>query len=108
MAEYITSPETGTGARERRREREKTRRPRRFKVILLNDHYTTMDFVVMVLEQVFRKPSDEAVRIMLNVHENGMGVAGVYVKAVAELKVETVHKLAQEYGHPLRCGMEPE
>ncbi|HOZ48883.1 MAG TPA: ATP-dependent Clp protease adapter ClpS [Candidatus Hydrogenedentes bacterium] len=82
--------------------------PHLFKVLLLNDHYTTMDFVVSVLEKVFRKPHDTAVRIMLEVHQNGSGVAGVYPSEVAETKVETVHRLAADHGYPLRCSMEPE
>ncbi len=67
-----------------------------------------MEFVVTVLEEVFRKRRDDAVRIMLNVHENGMGVAGVYVKGIAEAKVARTHRHAREHGYPLKCSMEPE
>lgn len=104
MAEYIPSQSPGAAVKER----QKLERPRRYKVLLLNDDYTTMEFVVYVLEEVFRKTRDEAVRIMLNVHENGKGIAGVYVKDVAETKIATTHKFAQDSGYPLKCGMEPE
>jgi ATP-dependent Clp protease adaptor protein ClpS len=97
-------PDTGTAILEN----EKTERPRRFKVLLLNDDYTTMDFVVYILESVFGKPRPEAVKIMLAVHKNGLGVAGVYIKAVAEAKIEQVHSLAREREFPLRCTIEPE
>lgn len=104
MPEYIGTP----GADVAVDQRPKTSKPHRYKVLLHNDNYTTMDFVVMVLRDVFRRPHDEAVRIMLNVHQNGIGVAGVYVKSVAETKIRTVHDLAREEGYPLRCSMEPE
>ncbi len=104
MAEYIPSPGEGVGVQER----DEVEVPRRFKVLLLNDHYTTMDFVVTVLEDIFRKPHREAMRIMLNVHENGMGIAGVYVRAVAEAKTRAVHQMARDAGYPLRCTLEPE
>ena len=83
-------------------------RPRRFKVILFNDDYTPMEFVVAVLESVFGKSPAEATQIMLHVHRNGAGVAGVYVLELAETKVATVHRMAEERGHPLRAGTEPE
>lgn len=104
MAEYIPSPGEGVGVQER----EKVEVPRHFRVLLLNDHYTTMEFVVLVLEEVFHKGHREAVKIMLNVHENGVGVAGVYVKSVAEAKVRTVHQRARDKGFPLKCTLEPE
>ena len=77
-----------------------------FKVLLHNDDYTTMDFVVHVLMLVFRKTLDEATRIMLNVHQKGIGLCGIYPLGVAETKVETVTRMARENGHPLRCTME--
>lgn len=104
MPDYVEKPGSGATIEEQ----QKTEKPRRYKVLLHNDDYTTMDFVVMVLEDVFSRPRDEAVRIMLNVHRNGIGVAGVYTKAVAETKIRTVHDLAQGQGFPLRCSMEPE
>jgi ATP-dependent Clp protease adaptor protein ClpS len=88
--------------------RRRVARPPRFKVILFNDDYTPMEFVVAVLEQVFRKGPAEATQIMLHVHKNGTGIAGVYVLEVAETKVAAVHSLAEERGYPLRSGVEPE
>ena len=86
----------------------KTRPPSMYKVLLHNDHYTTMEFVVDILASVFNKPGAEAVRIMLNVHENGLGLAGVYASSIAETKVATVHDRARDQGFPLKCTMEPE
>jgi len=88
--------------------REDVKRPPMYKVLLHNDDYTTMDFVVAVLQCVFGKPYDEAVRIMLAVHHQDMGVAGVYPAEIAETKIDTVHALAREREFPLRCSMEPE
>jgi ATP-dependent Clp protease adaptor protein ClpS len=84
------------------------REPPMFRVILLNDDYTTMEFVVEILVTVFHKPYDEATRIMLSVHRNGSGICGVYAFEVAETKVATVRKLAREKGFPLKCTMEKE
>ena len=78
-----------------------------FKVLLLNDHYTTMEFVVMVLEQVFHKTVEEATQIMLAVHQAGKGVAGLYPKEVAETKIAIVRHLARKDGFPLQCVIEP-
>ncbi|MCH2173295.1 ATP-dependent Clp protease adaptor ClpS [Myxococcota bacterium] len=83
-------------------------RPPRFKVLLYNDDYTPMEFVVRVLEGVFGKGPSAATQIMLQIHRSGMGVAGVYVIEVAETKVSTVHRMAEERGYPLRAGMEKE
>jgi len=104
VAQYVNEPGQGAGLQEA----ERIERPRRYKVLLHNDHYTTMEFVVYILEEVFRKPHPEAVRIMLDVHENGMGLAGVYVKQIAETKVAKTHGLAKEHGYPLKCSMERE
>ena len=82
--------------------------PRMHKVLLHNDHYTTMEFVVYVLQGIFNKSIEDATRIMLNVHQAGVGVAGVYSRDIAETKVSTVHSLAQDHGYPLRCSTEPE
>ena len=110
MPDYVDKPSGGTALEERTKaaERERTEKPRKFKVLLLNDNYTTMEFVVAVLEEVFLRKRRDAVRIMMNVHQNGRGVAGVYVKQVAEAKVDEVHRLAQEHGHPLKCTVEPD
>ncbi len=82
--------------------------PPLYKVILLNDDYTTMEFVVEILMSVFQKTIEEATTIMLAVHRQGSGVAGVYPYEIAETKVDTVHTLARENGFPLRCTLEPE
>ena len=82
--------------------------PPMYKVMLLNDDYTTMEFVVEVLVYVFQKSPDEAMRIMLNVHRIGIGICGVYPHEVAETKVNTVETLARENGFPLKCIMERE
>jgi len=89
-------------------ERKKTKRPDRYKVLLYNDDYTSMDFVVSILVGVFGKSPAAATQIMLQVHKGGHGVAGVYVREVAETKVATVHRLAEERGYPLRSGVEKE
>jgi len=87
---------------------EETKTPSLYKVYLLNDDYTTMDFVVYILERVFHKPHLEATRIMLHVHKNGKGLAGVYTREIAETKIAIVEKLASENGFPLKCVMEEE
>lgn len=104
MADYVARP--GQGAAVRDRQKDET--PRRYKVLLHNDDFTSMDFVVLILRDVFRKRTAEAHQIMLHVHERGKGLAGVYVKSVAETKVATVHRLAREHKFPLRCSMEAE
>lgn len=82
--------------------------PPMYKVLLVNDDYTPMDFVVEILMGVFNKSLEEASGIMLNVHKNGSGLCGIYTYEIAETKVETVHKLAEENGYPLRSTMEKE
>lgn len=88
------------------RSEKKVKEPSMFKVILHNDHYTTMEFVVMILENVFYKSPVEATRIMLNVHEKGYGICGIYTFEVAETKVATVHAVAEKHEYPLKCSME--
>jgi ATP-dependent Clp protease adaptor protein ClpS len=88
------------------KERQKVEEPPLFKVFLHNDDYTTMDFVVMVLQAVFNKDAAAATEIMLNVHKKGLGLAGVYTMDVAETKVAVVHDLSRKNEHPLRCTME--
>jgi len=90
------------------RAKTQTTRPQQWKVLLLNDDYTPMDFVVEILEAVFRKSEAEAVRIMGAVHQVGVGIAGVYTHEIAETKLLTVEHLAKSQGHPLQCAMEPE
>ncbi len=86
--------------------REQLAEPDLFHVILLNDDYTTMEFVVQVLESVFDKGPAEAFRIMMQVHTQGQGICGVYPWDVAETKVHTVHELARDHGFPLRATIE--
>jgi ATP-dependent Clp protease adaptor protein ClpS len=89
-------------------EKREVKRPPRFKVILFNDDYTPMEFVVGLLEGVFSKSPAEATQLMLKIHRSGAGIAGVYSLEVAETKVTTVHKMAEQRGYPLRAGTEPE
>jgi ATP-dependent Clp protease adaptor protein ClpS len=86
----------------------KTKKPSLYKVLLLNDDYTPMDFVVYVLERFFNKPQDEANRIMWHVHQKGVGICGVYTYEVAETKVAQVMNFARQHQHPLQCTMEKE
>jgi ATP-dependent Clp protease adaptor protein ClpS len=88
--------------------RPRTEEPQLYKVLMHNDDYTTMEFVLMVLESVFAKSPAEAYRIMMHVHTRGVGIAGVYPFEVAETKVDMVHQRAREAGHPLRCSIEPD
>ena len=86
----------------------KTKKPSLYKVLLLNDDYTPMEFVVFVLERFFAKGREEATRIMLHVHHKGVGICGVYTYEIAETKVAQVMDLARQHGHPLQCTMEKE
>jgi ATP-dependent Clp protease adaptor protein ClpS len=86
---------------------EKTEEPSLFKVLLHNDDYTTMEFVVWVLASVFNMPEEQAIQVMLNVHLRGVGVAGIYTFEVAEMKVEKTIALAREQEFPLLATMEP-
>ncbi|MBN2398959.1 MAG: ATP-dependent Clp protease adaptor ClpS [Candidatus Aminicenantes bacterium] len=88
------------------KEKAEIREPKMFRVILHNDHYTTMEFVVEVLVKIFHKPSREAKGIMLDVHRRGSGQCGVYSLDIARTKVSQVHTLAQQHDFPLRCSYE--
>jgi ATP-dependent Clp protease adaptor protein ClpS len=88
-------------------ERTDTKEPTLFKVLLHNDDYTSMEFVVSILEGIFNKSTVEATRIMLNVHNEGIGVAGVYTREICETKIAVVHELARKNNFPLLCSMEP-
>ncbi len=90
------------------RTRPKTVRPQRYKVLLYNDDYTPMEFVVLILEQIFGKSPAAATQIMLAIHRTGMGVAGVFILEVAETKSAAVHRAAEAGGYPLRSGVEKE
>lgn len=103
---HVADRQDKTGSAVKERTEIKTKEPAEYKVILLNDDYTTMEFVVRVLESVFQKSPAEAFRVMLQVHQNGRGMAGVYPWEVAETKVETVTSLARREGFPLRATIE--
>lgn len=86
----------------------KTKKPSLYKVLLLNDDYTPMEFVVLILQRFFGKGHEEATRIMLHVHHKGVGICGVYTYEVAETKVTLVMDFSRQHGHPLQCTMEKE
>ncbi len=88
--------------------RPKTKKPAMYKVLMLNDDYTPMEFVVHVLERFFQKTREEATRIMLHVHRRGVGVCGAFTYEVAESKVTQVMDLARQNQHPLQCTIEKE
>jgi len=88
--------------------RAKTKKPSLYKVLLLNDDYTPMEFVVLILERIFGKNRDEAVQIMLLVHRHGVGICGLFTFEVAETKVAQVIEFARRHEHPLQCTMEKE
>ena len=88
--------------------RPKTKKPSMYKVLMLNDDYTPMDFVVQILQTFFQKTEDEAVQVMLNVHQKGVGICGVYSFEVAETKVMQVIDSARRHEHPLQCTLEKE
>src|SRR3954465_12682112 len=106
--ETMAGTDRQTGGETLERTKQETKKPELYKVLLLNDDYSTMDFVVEVLESIFHKEPAEAFRIMMAVHTQGKGLCGVYPHEVAETKVETVMERARENGFPLRAAMEPE
>ena len=95
-------PATGVAIKSRTR----TKKPAMYKVLMLNDDYTPMEFVVMVLKRFFRMDLDEATQVMLQVHQRGVGVCGVYPYEVAETKVNQVMDFAKQNQHPLQCTLE--
>jgi ATP-dependent Clp protease adaptor protein ClpS len=97
-------PGTGTGVVTRTRT--ETRKPSLYKVLMLNDDYTPMEFVVHVLQRFFRMSIEDATRVMLHVHQRGVGVCGVFTYEVAETKVTQVMDFAQQHQHPLQCTLE--
>ncbi len=99
-------PDDGQGAVVVERQTSKTEPPRMYQVVLLNDDYTPMEFVVMVLQEYFNRDLETATQIMLKIHHEGRGVCGVYSKDVAATKVELVLAAARRGGHPLQCIME--
>jgi len=86
--------------------RAKTQKPAMYKVLLLNDDYTPMEFVIYVLQRFFSKSAEDATKIMLHVHQNGVGICGVFTYEVAETKVTQVMDMARQHDHPLQCTME--
>ncbi|MBA5777985.1 ATP-dependent Clp protease adapter ClpS [Stappia sp. F7233] len=97
---------SGTGTIVAPKSKTATKRPSLYRVLLLNDDYTPMEFVVHVLERFFQKGRDEATRIMLHVHHHGVGECGIYTYEVAETKVTQVMDFARKHQHPLQCVME--
>jgi ATP-dependent Clp protease adaptor protein ClpS len=104
MSDRIYDDGTATGVVTKTKE--KTQRPSLYKVLLLNDDYTPMEFVVYVLERFFGKSQEDATRIMLHVHNHGVGICGVFTYEVAETKVSQVVDFARQNQHPLQCTME--
>jgi ATP-dependent Clp protease adaptor protein ClpS len=102
----MARPDREGGGKVVEKPRSKTKKPQMFNVVLYNDDYTTMEFVVMVLESIFDKGPAEAFRVMMEVHTQGRGLCGAYTWEVAETKVATVHELARSEGYPLRAGIE--
>ena len=99
-------PDDGQGAVVVERKTQKTEPPKMYQVVLLNDDYTPMEFVVMVLQEYFNRDLETATQIMLKIHHEGRGVCGVFSKDVAATKVELVLAAARRGGHPLQCTME--
>lgn len=99
-------PDDGQGAVVAERKAAKVEPPRLFQVVMLNDDYTPMEFVVMVLQEYFQRDIETATQIMLKIHHEGRGVCGVFTKDVAATKVELVLAAAKRSGHPLQCTME--
>jgi ATP-dependent Clp protease adaptor protein ClpS len=108
MAKAPQKHDNGTDTGVLTRVEPKTKKPSLYKVLLLNDDYTPMEFVVMVLEQFFGKSREDAYTIMLHVHQKGVGVCGVYTFEIAETKVTQVMDTAAKAGHPLQCTLEKE
>jgi ATP-dependent Clp protease adaptor protein ClpS len=90
------------------KKREKVEKPPLYRVVLHNDNYTTMEFVVLVLQKFFYKNETEANHIMLNVHKKGRGIAGIFTFEVAETKLSQVHSFSKSQQHPLKCSLEPD
>jgi len=104
----MSDPFTGDRFESELLDEHEVKEPRKYKVLLHNDDYTTMDFVVEILVRVFHKTEAQATAIMLSVHNQGYGVCGTFTAEVAETKVDLVHRLAKSAGFPLKCSMEGE
>jgi len=101
-----TAPDDGSGAVVVERQAQKTEPPRMYQVVLLNDDYTPMEFVVVVLQKFFAMTRERATQVMLKVHREGIGVCGVYPRDVATTKVQQVAAYSRKHQHPLQCVME--
>ena len=88
--------------------RQETQKPPMYRVLLHNDDFTTQQFVIMILQEIFHHSHADAMNIMLAVHNKGIGIAGVYTREVAETKIDKVHSLAADNNFPLRCSMQPD
>lgn len=108
MSNNVNKPGTSSDSDTLVKDRVKTKKPKKYKVLLLNDDYTTMEFVVEILERIFNKAPAEAVQIMLKVHNEGRGLCGVFTRQIAEAKVSQVHQEARNAGYPLKCAVEEE
>ena len=106
MSDIRKNGEEGPGTGVVVKAKPKTKKPSMYKVLLLNDDYTPMEFVVHILERFFNKSRQEATRIMLHVHRRGVGICGVYTYEVAETKVTQVMDFARQHQHPLQCTLE--
>jgi ATP-dependent Clp protease adaptor protein ClpS len=106
MAERKDDEEGGTGVGVATRTRAKAKKPSLYKVLMLNDDYTPMEFVVLVLQRFFRMSIEDATRVMLHVHQKGVGVCGIFSYEVAESKVSQVIDFARQNQHPLQCTLE--
>ena len=102
----MAGTERQTGGEILERTKQETKKPELYKVVLLNDDYTTMDFVVWVLQSIFAMAEEQAIQVMLNVHVKGIGTAGIYTYEIAEMKVEKTTAAAHEHEFPLLCTME--
>ena len=100
-------PDDGQGAVVVERRTQRTKPPRMYQVVMLNDDYTPMEFVVVVIQEFFNKDRETATQIMLKIHLDGKGVCGVYSRDVAATKVDQVLEAAKQHGHPLQCVSEP-
>jgi ATP-dependent Clp protease adaptor protein ClpS len=102
----LNMTKTDIATNEETRTRKRVQEPPLYRVLLHNDDYTTMEFVIEILMVVFKRSMEDATRIMLNVHKNGIGICGVYPYEIAETKVESVEVLARSSDFPLKCSME--
>jgi ATP-dependent Clp protease adaptor protein ClpS len=106
MAARKDGEDNGTGVGVATRTRTRTKKPAPYKVLMLNDDYTPMEFVVLVLQRFFRMSIEDATRVMLHVHQKGVGVCGIFSYEVAETKVSQVIDFARQNQHPLQCTLE--